>query len=414
MARVKKQFYGPSLPFHANLSQHGSVLWSHDEDRGFRLSGEVYLGDSPPDWRFAIREGRDASSEMIGKKWEHSHTPLYYRHYGLKGPVWGHDWVAHGAAHPQLDDVIAPGLIPQSRAQNIAAGAILNDYKDAVQTFGGLNFAAEAVETISLFTNPLKGMLNKTIGYARYVGSVKKYALRAPTTYADKIGKAWLAYKFGIEPLANDLASAAFAANQLITGKLAERNTVTIRGKGLSVENFDLGYSKVTDAYAPYAEQELWATLSSEVRYKGKVRPLVSVPVDWASIVGVELSDIVPAIWEAIPFSFLIDYFTNCSEVLSRVSYGNATPYLSYVTCGVRNTMEVAGRDYKFRTNHPDVVDGYVDGVCAGGSFFTRCVEVHRSSGVELPPVTLNFEVPGRSQVLNVAALVAAVRNSKP
>lgn len=414
MARVKKQFYGPSLPFHANLSQYGSNIWSHDEDRGFRLSGEVYLGDSPPDWRFAIREGRNASSEMIGKKWEHGHTPLYYRHDGLKGPVSGHVWVARGAAHPQLDDVIAPGLTPQSRAQNIAAGAILDDYKNAVQTFGGLNFAAEIVETISLFTNPLKGMLRKTIGYARYVGSVKKYALRAPATYADKIGKGWLAYKFGIEPLANDLASAAFAANQLITGKLAERNTVTIRGKGLSVENFDLGYSKVTDAYAPYAEQELWATLSSEVRYKGKVRPLVSVPVDWASIVGVELSDIVPAVWEAIPFSFLVDYFTNVSQVLSRASYGSTTPYLSYVTCGVRNTMEVAGRDYKFRTDHPDVVDGYVDGTCMGGSFFTRCVEVHRSSGVELPPVTLNFEVPGRSQVLNVAALIAAVRNSKP
>lgn len=412
MARVKHKYFGKHLPFEAFLT-NPSPLWLYTKDRGFTESGQVYLGDSPPDWATRLRLGMDATSEMIGTRYEHDGDRINYHHSGLRGPVWGHEWTARGYADPGKQYLQSPGLSPIARADDRASQKIVERYKETVQTFAGLNFAAEVVETITLFTSPLKGMLNKTIGFARQVGSIKKYALRKPTVYSEKLGKLWLTWKFGIEPLAQDLAAAGWAATQILNDDY-RRETIGINGRGIASEKVDIGISRRYDAYAPYAEQEISARLESQVRYRAKVRPHVGVPGDWAAIGGFELSDIVPAIWEAIPFSFLIDYFTNCNAVFSRVSYGTATPYLAYITKGVKNTFEVKGSAYRFRTEHPDVVDGYISGSCGGGSFSTRRVEVHRSSGVELPPVTLNFKVPGTTQTLNVAALIAAVRNSKP
>lgn len=412
MARVKHTFFGKHLPFEAFLTGPG-VSWLYQQDRGFTESGQVYLGDSPKDWAVRLKLGLDATSEMIGTRYEHDGVRLNYHHSGLKGPVSGHEWTARGFAHPGNGLLVDPGASPIEKADNRASQKILERYKETVQTFGGLNFAAEVAETVTLFTQPLKGMLNRTIGFARQVGSIKKYALRKPTVYSEKLGKIWLTWKFGIEPLADDLAAAAWAATQILNDDY-RRETIGISGRGIASHKVDIGVSQRYDAYAPYAEQEISARLESQVRYRAKVRPHVGVPGDWAAVGGFEISDIPPAVWEGIPFSFLIDYFTNCNAVFSRISYGTATPYLTYITKGVKNIFEVSGSAYRFRNEHPDVRDGYISGSCRGGSFTTRRVVVHRSSGTELPPVTLNFKVPGITQGFNIAALIAAVRGSKP
>jgi hypothetical protein len=412
MAKVKNNTYHKQLPLIATQHINGLPVFQHSEDRGFVGADQVYLGDSPSGWRERILAGFDATSELIGDKWSWGGSPFTYSHVGLKGPVAGHLWQSHGYQVPLAGFITDPGLAAQDRAQNQASGAILNAYLDATKQFGALDFAAEISETIGMFTNPIKGLFGASVGLAKKVGSIKKYA-RDASVYAQKLGSIYLGWKFGIEPLAHDLVNAAIAADMLLNQK--ERQfVVDIRGNGRSAEKISLGFDTLTDAYAPYAVQDVWATSLCEVRYKGKVGVGLNFPSDWAALCGFTPPNVIPAVWEGVPFSFLIDYFTNVNQVLSRSSLSNATPGLRYVTRGVKNTMEIAGGGYRFRGDHPDVIDGFIRGECGGGSFFTRRVRVHRSSGAELPPVTLNFEVPGPGQITNVEALIAAVHRSKP
>lgn len=60
VARVKHKYFGKHLPFEAFLT-NPSPLWLYTKDRGFTESGQVYLGDSPPDWATRLKLGMDAT-----------------------------------------------------------------------------------------------------------------------------------------------------------------------------------------------------------------------------------------------------------------------------------------------------------------------------------------------------------------
>lgn len=412
MAKVKSSTFTKSLPFSYSLTGSGPPI-EISGDHGFSRDQEVYLGDSPQDWAYRRSIGRDATSELIGEYWSCRQTPVFYQAWGLKSPVLGQVHVRRGGVNPFVGAALTPGLSPQSRADAIAATALLNQYKDAVSSFRALDFTAEFIEALTFLTNPLRKIFKRTVGFARQVGSVKKLALTKPRSYAEKISNAYLAYQYAISPLVSDGRAASEAISELLA-KSSEPFIRVISGSGSQVSKTDPGVTEASLDYVGYAYQSISACLLSQVRYRGKVGLSLAVPSDWAIYTGLTPPDVIPAVWEAIPFSFLIDYFTNVSEVLYRGSSASASPLVRYIVKGVKNTSEVSGSAFRFRTDHPDILDGYFRGVASGGSFLTRRVSVHRSSGVELPPVNLNFETPSYNAGINVLALITAVKASNP
>jgi hypothetical protein len=55
--------------------------------------------------------------------------------------------------------------------------------------------------------------------------------------------------------------------------------------------------------------------------YKGLLRASTDFQSWDHKDLGFTLSEFVPTVWELIPYSFLVDYFTNFGEVVSAVSY---------------------------------------------------------------------------------------------
>lgn len=369
----------------------------------------VYLGESPKDWRTRIANGLSATSLLDGFK--HNVESAGNMQYELQGLKWifnGYVKSYNGVSPNVLgfSSFGDPGILASEEAEHKAASQVLSSYRNAVQSFAGLNFAAELTDVISMFTNPVRGLFGRTVDFARKVGGLKN--IRRSRDYAAALGETWLGYKFGVEPLANDLAQAIIASDQFTT-RLGMELAVKIGGSGSS--DVTLGYSE--PAPLAYATQRLREGESSEVRYKGKVA-LKYDASSFARMGGFALPDVIPAVWEAIPFSFLVDYFTNVGDVLYRASSASASPWVTYLDRGTKNTRYLQGEPFRFIDTAPDIVDGYFKGSASGGTFRLSKTRVSRSSVGELPPVTLRFSLPSLRQVVNLGALTAAINGSKP
>lgn len=368
----------------------------------------VYLGESPKDWRYRIANGQPATSLLDGFKHEvESPGHMQYHLKGEKSIFLGYTKSYVGVSPNALSfDFGEPGYTASPEAEAQAASNVLSSYRNAVQSFAGLNFAAEFAEVVSMFTNPIRGMFGRTVAFAVKVGGLK--TIRRARDYASALGETWLGYKFGVEPLAHDLVQAIIASDEFTT-RLGMKLAKPISGFGSS--DVTLGYSE--PAPLAYATQRLREGESSQVRYKGKVA-LKYDASSFARMGGFALPDVIPAVWEAIPFSFLVDYFTNVGDVLYRASSASASPWLTYMNRGVRNTRYVQGEPFRFLESSPDIVEGYFSGSASGGTFRLSKTRVSRSQVGELPPVTLQFGLPNLKQIVNLGALIAAINGSKP
>jgi hypothetical protein len=85
------------------------------------------------------------------------------------------------------------------------------------------------------------------------------------------------------------------------------------------------------------------------VHFYGAVKVEVSEPT--SSVIeefGVGARDFIPAVWEAIPYSFLIDYFTNIGDIIEVVSFPRSDlAWISrtYRNHSIRSTEQVAIAD---------------------------------------------------------------------
>lgn len=379
---------------------HGSVVTP--------LVGDVSRGDSPHDWRQRKADGLDATSYLLGHRTTHQAQEGFLHAVGLTYPQLGETYTYRGKQTPEIPGGSSyPSHVPSFQAANSAAMRIMAEYRDAVAEFRGADFTAELLETISFLANPAKAIFGKAIGLANSVRKLKKFA-KKKELYAKHLASSYLSFTFGVAPLADDIAAAAYAVTDL-----AERSgrIKSISAIGSSSELFE--DKVVSNPYCgSFATQRRTTTIESVVKYRGKVGLDFSIPGDIAAAFGFSAPDIIPAVWEAVPFSFLIDYFTNVGDVLASVGQRSApaSPYLRYLVQGVKNSWVVKRSGLSWSN---DGAIGYA-GSCHGGSSETSKTTVERSSAAALPPIYFELGMPSVKQAFNIGALIAAVNASKP
>lgn len=413
MSSVAKRSRRVSAPYSISIERPLFPPSHHESgDNGYYSEEEVYHGDSPKDWWYRILTGQDATSELVGKRLYVSQAAAHFSATGLMSTAEGERWVFQGKQPPAWPGTIYPDVAPLEKAANTAANAVLNSYKSQVATFRGFDFAAEFLEVIGLFTSPLKGIFGASLGLAKTVGRAKGVAFTKPQLYAQKVSSAYLGFQFAVKPLAEDLASAGAAIQELLETKAKIRS---ISGFGDSEEQLESPSYQNAFGCGDMAVYERQVLKKSEVRYKGKVALNLGSVGGMLGNMGFSAPDVIPAVWEAVPLSFLIEYFTNISDVLYRGSTASASPWVRYISRGIRNTYKVEHSSIRENPDSSNVAGGfYKVNNASGGSSKAHLVTVHRSSGVELPPVTLSFQTPSVGQLFNVAALVTAVNASKP
>lgn len=190
-------------------------------------------------------------------------------------------------------------------------------------------FAAEYRELIKMFKNPLNG----SVQLLRKMFSESKNRLRRPTlkhagtalrTLGTAMSDQWLEYRYGINPLANDLASIAWTfvrKNRQLSNEVKVSKAYAvhrpdpvpkIRGP-VGVTGFNLYFDTLTCAEH---------TATAKVYYR--LRPYMENAYLLAQL-GLSPTQIGSLIYELTPFSFVLDWFLNLGDWIKSIS---PTPWL--------------------------------------------------------------------------------------
>lgn len=305
--------------------------------------GPVVISEKDnPSWSRQIEIGQDATTPRIVEL-----TTLDYR----PGRLYQARWCGGGVKRFAYQDITgelsqhtlvldkpsqAPSII-DAKANAQALQRYISDARQKQGAFKGSSFMAELRDAIRGIRNPAKALRQ---GIDEYAVAARRNARRAnggrrvPNTrsgwrdfersnprrangVARALSGTWLEHSFGWVPLANDISNAFDAASQLHERPARTR----IRGQG---QNESGAVTEFTERVfgGTTVRFEVNTKNTCSVRYYGSVKLEVDQPHNRVlEEFGFTVKDFLPAVWEAIPYSFLVDYFTNIGEVVSALSF---------------------------------------------------------------------------------------------
>lgn len=370
-------------------------------------------GFSNPKYRQQIKLGQSAGTAMSGR-----YDTLVERPF--KGRVY---WTNNGTDryYSEVD-----GYICSSRTGNIstnpnvtladnrAMSKFLKSIHQAKTEFQGQIFLGELRESLHMLRHPAESLRD---GIKKYLQNVKQKKRTAPLHWQKTLGQTWLENAFGWQPLINDIDGAVKAYKRLTEVP----HVKGVSGFGTDTTQ-DTGYPSIlygqgAGSDAPYlslvvAQKVLKTAL---VKYRGAVWLEAKGPV-WQrqDLFGFNAAEFLPTAWELLPWSFLVDYFSNIGDVLENSI--TSTAGLRWV-----NRSEVK------ETINSMAIRGDVGAMKALGAIFlgyqetsagyllstSRSVERGQGMSVYVPPI--NLELPGTvKQFTNMLSLFASAQDIHP
>lgn len=365
-------------------------------------------------WRNEIRHHRSATSKLIG---------VEHKFHGRAGNYVGA--TVRQAAYQTFPEVrfrtelagnfkaiSAPGEGGLSAAlvdaNNQALMRLNKNLLKVRQSLPGLVAIGELGETLRMIRHPAESLLK---GIYEYLGVVKKRAgnKRLPLKKRNSIvADTWLEYSYGWAPLINDVKGAAEG--------LAKRSSYmavvsAISGYGQSTNTTHYGnYPDIQNGHIYLKRHGIVNRQVAEVRYHGVIS---NDPADWvfgSANFGFTPSDFIPAIWELIPYSFLVDYFSNIGNVIQ--AYTTDTSGVRWLEKGTRTSSHNFVKEISYTLSplpsSPPGIYSYLDVIYSGpvGESGYEIVRRTRDKYEQSIVPSLEFTIPGLSlKWLNMAAL---------
>lgn len=389
----------------------GDSVWAYGAGHGPSLAtwtDSVTFGANVPGWRDALRNGTDATTTMEGSRSVIRVKPGHFTHRITDGAwfyitVGGLMRLNHGLPEELPDE------LSDASAKSFALGKFeqkLNLVNTAIQ--GGV-VLGELRQTLQTIRNPAMGLRRlvddgldvlRSIRAARRVGSLAAHKKAVLENLAD----AWLELQFGWKPLLNDIDSAGEALRRYNTGQSIHTRRISATERTEQVTSDVYGY--VGESFAYWNTHRVHRS-RVEAIFRGAVRVEAVDPQELSpELIGFNPRSFLPTAWELIPYSFLVDYFTNIGGIVYGLS--NLGTRLAWCNYTVRRTTE----------KQQDTMDREVPGVTASGahaSVFSARTTVSRAKYTGTGVPALAFKLPGFGSLkwLNIAALVASRRSDR-
>jgi hypothetical protein len=269
----------------------------------------------------------------------------------------------------------------------------------------------ELGQTIRMIKRPLSSLFQQQY---RYLDRVKRRARRETTKRKknEVIADTWLEYSFGWQPLVNDIHGGMEAlAATVHSAPLSKRITGVARRDKTQPAQHDI---RVWPSGANRIEWRASAVDIDEtmVKYTGAVRvQSLDTPIE-SSKFGLRMRDIVPSLWELIPYSFMVDYFTNAGEIINALAFHSADlMWCEKGTMRARRRVHTPGIAKPLPINGWKVQNFEVD---LGRTSVITEKRVTREKYADGFIPRLTFEIPGASSKkwLNIAALTLASKQA--
>lgn len=394
--------------------QDRSLLPLSDSSSVQKWTDTVTFGDNIPDWRESLAAGRDTTTGMTveGRSLTIRRGRLIAIYRGPPGnpATTPNYWAQSGDFNLSTSfSSTNPTSISDASANARALGKFVSRAREVNTAFQGGVFLGELAKTIHGIRHPAKGLRDTVDAYrSRAVKLRAAEALRRiPAQQVTRnLADLWLESSFHWRPLIHDVQDGARAAARLVTGNESRPETQPIRAKATVETN------SLTTAPAITVNGGLvWAYNetskdSCTVVYRGAVRIRdLSTPSGQAAALGFDPSSFAPTVWELVPYSFLIDYFTNVGEIVSGLSFPRSS--LAWSNRTIIREVVVERNAYSKQSL---MAANYRLGSFSAPQVVATRRHISRASynGTYVPQ--LNLEVPGSGSLkwLNIAALAVA------
>lgn len=314
-----------------------------------------------------------------------------------------------GEGHYYLDGVPSsvitgitqdPSTIGTSDADLQAKSRAVSQVKDLYNAFQGGVFLGELRESIRMIRNPAMALRS---GIDSFFRSVKKRTKMKSLREANKvIAGTWLEYQYGWAPLASDIESACETAYGLGRHFVTKRFRATGKTQSMAVSHrtYTIPSDSVTWRWEIRIESEAQVNYSGSVA-GGNVNAAPPMYQTW----GLGLRNVIPTAYELIPYSFLVDYFSNIGGIIDCLSYCSGN--LAWMSKSIKRRRHSYITGLVLLNPSSDITN---HGENNGGTSlewvsFTRNILV--PSAFELLP-PLAFKLPGSStKFLNIGALAS-------
>jgi hypothetical protein len=375
--------------------------------RNYIPASDTFAGTKNPFYRSQIRGVTSATTPAGGEKYRLNVVP------GVATRTWKTSLVAPPVTDPYLYDRfnqtfytirVVPGVAPDVTGGAIntidsrAIATLYQQLNSIESTVSAGEDLGELAQTARLLRSPLKSLrslLTSTV-------DSHNRALRIPNV--SKVAKALadtaLEYRFGIKPLVSTIAGAMVGLQN--RAYLAHYYPVNATASDTQVDGYTSDQIFAGNLSIDTVTRSLW---ESSVRYHGVYGVQSSVNTRGVDdVLSLRWRDVVPTIWNLIPYSFLADYVTNIGDIVDSLS----VPW-SGVRWMVRTVRTTSSREAYTLGYHEHLPAFKIGGNCGNGNTTVIVRKFSRQQQSILPRPTLEIDLKLSSgQLFNVAALLVS------
>ena len=378
-------------------------------------------GIKNPMWRTQVILGQNATTPFEGYSYKYYSSPYDTKVENQLGPsASGLKWKTHYARGTQrfyppgesyIESII--NSIPTSQASSDALGRLVEDIREQHSAFTGSTTLAELTKTIAQIRNPAKALRK---GVSDYLETIKRYGKRwskaGRKAALDAVTGTYLEATYGWGPFLGEIDSIKNAISESYGEGLHKRKWAHGVGEatGLlypTVKNYTSNYYATLGTPKVSRKQKYYVTVkySSMLAYDvtgGQVQNLGFTPREW-----------LPALWEVIPWSFVVDYFSNIGNIISGLSYVGSN--VNFTNKTIRQVyIETYNWNGTFQNRNPwsyETGPPIITGTAGSSEFEGKRVRRSVYDGLLIPP--LDFSLPGSGRRwLNLGALAVANRQA--
>lgn len=408
------------------LSKDGTIRTNSSTFNSFSVTNSVTTDPNLPNWKWLIANGHNATTTMSGSETRVSGRPTYaigtVIEYGATLPPNSYPYtrLIYDSGEQSNPSGAQWSSAELAKVDNQAKMKFISQIRKLQTSMTGGVFLGELRETLRALKRPAQSLRG---GLDHYFDSLKKRRrgvrgspAHRRETLREIAGNTWLEYSFGWKPLVNDIDDAAKTlADHLHGSRLPISKMVRGSAKNyVDVPAYGLD-GNVTDG-ALTVHRRRTGGCEYHVKYYGKVAIKHPTKIT-AQRVGLSLDHFVPTAWELVPWSFLVDYFTNIGEILEA-----ASTCLSDLKWTTKSTLEIERAVWTdISTSSTKVLQGGVFVDALRHRFVTPGVSVTERRRITRSPYAgslipgLEFQIPGfGTKWINLAALGATHRRLRP
>lgn len=434
--RLNTRLTSKNINYHPDGTQNGSVSISPLQGYSIARNGQITYGSDVPDYRKLIRAKQSATTSLsafgvrVEGLWQgnvfvqqrsKNGSDLPYR---LTEEIYGDLGIPSSTS--SLPNTSSPLPAVVTRVHNKAIMGFIKKAIAAQTTLQGGVVLGEIRETIHGFKRPASGIRNFLNSYCnnvrKIVRSPRGVKIRNYTKKRDRVKEfnsllsdTWLEYKFGWDPLVSDVEDAFKTLVDLVVYKEPVKYIQFRAGdtSNLSpvIDTVNCAIVQLKRVYqlSDEYQEKLYGVISLE---NGLSTSIGGGGYITLQSIGLDLRSWIPTVYELIPYSFLVDYFTNVNEIINAACFNKTS--IKWVNLGTsfQRALKLVSMEMSQASNTvsnfrfdpaprmpSDVSFSYIWSKKQRSPFF----------GSLIP--SLEFSLPGfGTQAINIAALVSSAR----